>query len=262
MKLKKKKKNSFPCDLSIGRSVWTELKALFHLPPNAFHGRGIARMKFSSGKLNVASRWKGPEGKHERAGRIVTGSKQNPVSRSKKERKNEKGKRERGRNWHGYIHIYISSDKQRKRVDSFTPKELFKRIVGGMRASFFQIRPERDTSYTFARYAYEIRTTDTYIYIHTQQKILLTYTSPLNRIIIHTIIIQVDVFVEIGCAIQKNMLLFLSIRILSFCNDIYIFVSRNINLLRTALFPISFSVLFQRNVLKIKKISTFDTILN
>lgn len=101
-----------------------------------------------------------------------------------------------------------------------------------------------------------------YIYIHTQQKILLTYTSPLNRIIIHTIIIQVDVFVEIGCAIQKNMLLFLSIRILSFCNDIYIFVSRNINLLRTALFPISFSVLFQRNVLKIKKISTFDTILN
>lgn len=92
-----------------------------------------------------------------------------------------------------------------------------------------------------------------YIYIHTQQKILLTYTSPLNRIIIHTIIIQVDVFVEIGCAIQKNMLLFLSIRILSFCNDIYIFVSRNINLLCTALFPISFSVLFQCNVLKIKK---------
>lgn len=177
MKLKKKKKNSFPCDLSIGRSVWTELKALFHLPPNAFHGRGIARMKFSSGKLNVASRWKGPEGKHERAGRIVTGSKQNPVSRSKKERKNEKGKRERGRNWHGYIHIYISSDKQRKRVDSFTPKELFKRIVGGMRASFFQIRPERDTSYTFARYAYEIRTRDTYIYIHIVENLTHVYKS-------------------------------------------------------------------------------------
>lgn len=105
MKLKKKK-SGVSCDLSIGRSVWTELKALFHLPPNAFHGRGIARMKFSSGKLNVASRWKGPEGKHGRAGRIVTGSKQNPVSRSKKERKNEKGKREREKLTRLYIHIY------------------------------------------------------------------------------------------------------------------------------------------------------------
>lgn len=76
-----------------------------------------------------------------------------------------------------YIHIYISSDKQRKRVDSFTPKELFKRIVGGMRASFFQIRPERDTSYTFARYAYEIRTRDTYIYIHIVENLTHVYKS-------------------------------------------------------------------------------------
>ena len=177
MKLKKKKKNSFPCDLSIGRSVWTELKALFHLPPNAFHGRGIARMKFSSGKLNVASRWKGPEGKHERAGRIVTGSKQNPVSRSKKERKNEKGKRERGRNWHGYIYIYIYQAINSENESTLLHRKNYLNALWAVCVLRFFKYDQRETRRTRLRVMHMRYVPEIHIYTHTAENLTHVYKS-------------------------------------------------------------------------------------
>lgn len=95
----------------------------------------------------------------------------------------KKNRKERERGKEKKIDTVISSDKQRKRVDSFAPKELFKRIVAGMRVSFFEIR-RRETRRTrlrvmHMRYVPEIPSVYIYIYIYTAEN--LTHV-PSNRI--------------------------------------------------------------------------------
>lgn len=145
------------------------------LPPNAFHGRGgIARMKFSSGKLNVASRWKGPEGKHERAGRIVTGP--NRI-RFPGQRRKEKQKREREEKRKKLTRLYqaINSGNESTLLHR---KNYLNALWPGCVFRFSKYDDERHVVRvcalciwdTFQRYRLCI-----YIYIYIQLKILPTY---------------------------------------------------------------------------------------
>lgn len=93
----------------------------------------------------------------------------------------KKNRKERERGKEKKIDTVISSDKQRKRVDSFAPKELFKRIVAGMRVSFFEIgrRETRRTRLRVMHMRYVPEIPSVYIYIYTAEN--LTHVSS-NRI--------------------------------------------------------------------------------